>query len=144
MVKEIPNTMFDTVEIKDRISKIKLKPEQIEAAKEWKSRLDSGRIKVESQHEKEFADWILIKLLGFPDVKDGGLQQKVNYMDYSMPPISGNKGIVIELKSRGKDLFKEQLAYKNRPGKHTPVEQTFYYMRENRNYDYGICTNYEE
>ena len=140
---EIPNTMFDSDEINDKISKIKLTQNQIDAANEWKSRLDSGRIKVESQHEKEFADWILIKLLGYPDVGDG-LEQKLKYMDYCVPPVYPNKGIVIELKSKGKDLFKEQLAYKDRPGKHTPVEQTIFYMRENPDYDYGICTNYEE
>jgi type I restriction-modification system DNA methylase subunit len=140
---EIPNTMFDSDEIADKISKFKLTPKQSAAAKEWKSRLDSGRIQVESQHEKEFADLILIQLLGYPDVGKG-LEQKVKYMDYSIPPVFPNKGIVIELKSRGKDLFKEQLAYKDRPGKHTPIEQTIFYMRENPGYDYGICTNYEE
>ena len=142
-MKEIPNTLFSKQEINDLISKIALTPKQKNAAKEWKSRLDSGRIQIETQHEKEFADFILIQLLGFPDVGEG-LEQKVNYMDYSVPPVYPNKGIVIELKSRGKDLFKEQLAYKNRPGKHTPVEQTIFYMRENIDHSYGICTNYEE
>lgn len=142
-MKEISNTLFSEQEIKNLISKVKLDSKQKNAAKEWKTRLDDGRIKIESQHEKEFADTILIDLLGFPDTGQG-LEQKVKYMDYSVPPVHPNKGIVIELKSRGKNLFKEQLAYKNRPGKHTPVEQTIFYMRENIDYNYGICTNYEE
>jgi len=93
-MKEIPNTLFSEQEISNLISNVKLDSKQKNAAKEWKTRLDNERIKVESQHEKEFADIILIQLLGFPDVSEG-LEQKVKYMDYSVPPVFPYKGIVI-------------------------------------------------
>jgi tRNA1(Val) A37 N6-methylase TrmN6 len=140
-MKEIPNTLFTEETIQRLTSNVILSPKQKKAAKDWKNYLDEGKIKVETQHEKLFADKILIDLLGFPDV-DAGLEQKTNFMDYSIPPIFPKKGIVIELKSRTKNLQTEQVNYPS--GKKTPVKQTIYYMRNNHDYDYGICTNYEE
>lgn len=139
-MREIPNTLFSKPTIERFCSDVKLKPKQKSAAKKWKELLDGGKLKVETQNETAFVNLILNDLLEYPKPWDG-LQEKVDYMDFSFPP-SPDKGIVIELKGRGKDLFKNQ--HYDDPKKREPISQTFNYILSNPGYEYGICTNYEE
>lgn len=119
---------------------VTLSPTQKKAAKKWKELLDKGELKVETQNESAFIEIILNDLLGYPKAWEG-LNQKVDYMDVSFPP-SPKRGIVFELKGKGKDLFKPQ--HYDNPSQQTPILQTMNYINENPGYEYGICTNYEE
>ena len=139
-MRKIPNTLFSKKSIEKFCVDVNLNSKQKSAAKKWKELLDGGELKIETQNEAAFIEIILNDLLGYPKPWEG-LQQKVDYMDISFPP-SPNRGIVFELKGRGKELDRHQ--HYDKAEQDTPILQTMNYINKNPGYEFGICTNYEE
>ncbi len=139
---EIPNTLFSESKIKELSAKQEVKPKQKKAIQKWKDDLDSGKLDVESHYKDHLRD-LMMDGLGYP--RDKIMSEKgknATHMDYSYTPISGNNGVLFELKSRKKNLFKFQGYDKSE--QETPVDQALDYISHNPSISYAIVTNFEK
>ena len=138
-----PDELFDKIKIKKLCSDVEITDEQRNAAKEWLSLLDNGKLESEQQNRPKFEQIILQKILGF-SVYDF-VPEKYD-VDYTISNREYGISICIEVKGTlTKDLFGSQdIENKDKKirYKETPVDQTWRYMGDG--HDYGICTNYND
>ena len=135
---EIPNTLFSNSKIDELCSKTKITTKQKTSLKNWKEKLDNDELEIEEQNKGKFRD-LLIDALGY---SRDDIREEVNKLDFSYIPPSGSGGVLFELKSRKKNLFKFQ-GY-DKKEQDTPVNQAITYIEKNPDINYAVVTNFKD
>lgn len=125
--------LYRRVQIEQNAKNIRLTEAQLNAVKEWASRLESGSLRSESENYTGFQRYILQDLLGYENSR-----HQLDNIDFVVPAVNGD-GHTLVIECKGANTGLDQRQHRENKAHRTPMSQLWDYMERG---EWGIVTNY--